>query len=100
MRHGSVIGRTEQIEEGFDTVRMEIKKLLIRWAMLTLKFITINLILGTLGDYVLFGPLQESLHQYFGLNDYDGYGDTEDPTRVAVGDGEGDVDAGEEYVMD
>ena len=62
LRHGSVIGRTEQIEEGFDTVRMEIKKLLIRWAVLTLKFITINLILGILGDYVLFGPLQVWIH--------------------------------------
>ena len=56
--------------------------------------------LGTLGDYVLFGPLQESIHQYFGINDYDCYGDTKDPTRVAGGDGEGEVDAGEDYVTD
>ena len=76
---------------------MEIKKLLIRWAVLTPKFITINLILGTLGDYVLFGPLQLRIYQYFGLSDYNGdYEDTEDPNNGARGYGEGHVDVGED----
>ena len=97
MRHGSVIGRTEQIEEGFDTVRMEIKKLLIRWAVLTLKFIIINLMLGTLGDYVLFGPLQLWIHQYFGLNDdAGGYGDATDPNGGVRGEARGRVGDGQD----
>ena len=99
LRHDSVIGRTENIEKGFATVRMEtpqIKKLLIRWGVLTLKFIIINLLLGTLGDFLLFDPMNEWLNQYFGFEHSDGYGDSEDPTLVAGGD----VEAGEEYVMD
>ena len=89
----SVIGRTENIEQGFATVRMEtpqFKKLL------TLKFVTINLLLGTMGDFLLFGPMNEMLNEYFGVEQYDGYGDSEDPTLVAGGD----VDAAEEYVTD
>ena len=96
LRH-SVIGRTENIEEGFATVRMEtpqIKKLLIRWGILTLKFVTINLLLGSLGDFLLFGPMNEMLNKYFGVDQYDGYGDSEqDPTLMAGGD----VDTAEEY---
>ena len=82
------------LHEGF-SVRMEIKRLLIRWAVVILKFIIINLMLGTMADYVLFGPLQTWIHQYFGLNNDAGeYGDTEDPNGGAGRNGEGHVDAG------
>ena len=73
------------------------KRLLIRWAVMILKFIIINLMLSTMADYALFGPLQMLLHQDFGLNDdAGGYGDTEDLNGGAGRDGEGDVDAGED----
>ena len=62
--------------------------------ILTLMFVTINLLLGTLGDFFLFGPMNEWLNEYFGVDQTDGYGDSEqDPTLVAGGD----VDAAEEY---
>ena len=49
------------LHEGL-SVRMEIKRLLIRWAVMILKFIIINLMLGTMADYVPFWPLQMLVH--------------------------------------
>ena len=72
----------------------QLKKILIRWDILTIKFVTVNLLIGSLGDFLIFGPMHKMLNQFFDVDQNDGYGDSEqDPTLVAGGD----VDAAEEY---
>ena len=44
------------------SVRMEIKRLLIRWGVMIIKYIIINLMIGTMADYVPFWPLQMWVH--------------------------------------
>ena len=99
MRH-LVTARTENIEQGFTTARMEtpqFKEILIRWGILTIKFVTMNLLIVSLGDFLIFGPLHEMLNEFFDVDQNDGYGDSEqDPTLVTGGD----VDAAEEYATD
>ena len=72
----------------------QFKKILIRWGILTIKFVTMNLLIGSLGDFLIFGPMQEMLKEFFDVDLNDGYGDSEqDPTLVTGGD----MDAAEEY---
>ena len=75
----------------------QFKEILIRWGILTIKFVTVNLLIGSLGDFLIFGPLHEMLNEFFDVDQNDGYGDSEqDPTLVTGGD----VDAAEEYATD
>ena len=88
----SVTARTENIEQGY--LLLQGWKLLIRWGILTIKFVTVNLLIGSLGDFLIFGPMHEMLNEFFDVDQNDGYGDSEqDPTLVAGGD----VDAAQEY---
>ena len=72
----------------------QFKKILIWWGILTVKFVTVNLLIGSLGDFLIFGPMHEMLKEFFNVDQNDGYGDSEqDPSLVAGGD----RDATEEY---
>ena len=74
------------------SVRMEIKRLLIRWGVMIIKYIIINLMIGTMADYLLFVPIKMWVRQYFGLNDDAGdYGDAADPNGGVGGEGGGHV---------
>ena len=48
---------------------MNVKKMCVCWVILTLKFVIVNLALGAALDFILFGPLEFWLCQYFGLSD-------------------------------
>ena len=88
----SVTARTENIEQGY--LLLQGWKLLIRWGILTIKFVTVNLLIGSLDDFLIFGPLHEMLNEFFDVDQNDGYGDSEQDLTLVTG---GDVDAAEEY---
>ena len=72
----------------------QFKKILIWWGILTIKFVTVNLLIGTLGDFLIFGPMHEMLNEFFDVDQNDGYGDSEQYPTLFAG---GYVDAAEEY---
>ena len=81
---------------------MNVMKMCVRWLIMTMKFVVVNLALGSVLDLILFGPLESWLCGYFELSEFsdrswymedvEDVEDMEDPTIWAMRIDAGRVD--------